>query len=114
MIQLGEEEIARAVFENQYAGNSQKNWESADQNLKAAYLNLGRTVIEVLAEKAADAGGPRPYPAQLLDDLAWQLAYKYANPGHFVNRVRETFENYVKEVGAEKVDPLVLEALDRW
>lgn len=48
--------------------------------------------------------------AELTDDLAEMLAYRYNKPGYFVDGVREIFDRYTEIVGEENLSDEVRKA----
>lgn len=105
--ELTVDRVAQAMYDRVKASLGAKE-------LPERFTELEKDSVERYRLLAGAAVEALPYPADLLDDLAWQLAYKYDHPGRFVDSVRETFENYVNEVGEDFVDPMIKECVGKW
>jgi len=100
--ELTVDRVAQAMYESVKAASS--------KDLPERFTEIEPHSVERYRLLAGAAVEALPYPAELLADLAWQLAYKYQHPGSFVDGVRGTFENYVEEIGKEFADEIVLKA----
>lgn len=115
-------EIAEAIYQKARAQTPAKTPDSiTDLNTytQKRYLIFAEAVIELMGDEAPAEPQPTTrihsvvYPAELLDLLAEQLAYKLLNPQHFNEKARDAFDMYVEEVGVANVPALVREAIDK-
>lgn len=99
-----QELIAKAIHDVAYPD---RDWEEVGER-KDLFMRMAAASVSA----AMDPIEPRPpYPADLLDLLAEQLAYKYLNPGHFHERARDAWDQYTQEVGRENVPDIVAKAI---
>jgi hypothetical protein len=104
-------EIAEALYQAARSQSPAKSPESlTDLNVytQKRFLLYADTVIAMFSNEPTAPPAERPempvvYPAELLDKLAEELAWKIRNPMSFSEGSRYALEDYAEEVGAGNV-----------
>jgi hypothetical protein len=107
-------EVAEAMYQAGKVGAGPKMPEYLDEvNAKTQerYLLLACAAIAITGEPPSLMVTPDDGGAQLLDDLAHQLAFKLNNPMWFADGVRDVLERYATHVGENRVDDEVRKAM---
>lgn len=100
-----QERVAEAIFNQAEPGS----WETLADSGKEKYMRMAEAAVGAAMPPLPEHQGVAdpPYPAELLDLLAIELAWKYLNPQQFSEGVREALDRYTQEVGRENVPPEV-------
>jgi len=104
-----QEMVAEAIFNQAEPGS----WDTLADSGKQKYMRMAEAAVgAAMPPLPAHEGVATPsYPAELLDLLAEELAWKYLNPAQFSERSRDAFDRYSAEVGRENVPDIVAKAI---
>lgn len=98
-----QERVAEAIFNQAEPGS----WDTLADSGKEKYMRMAEAAVGAAMPPLPEHQGiaDPPYPAELLDLLATELAWKYQNSQQFSEGVREAMDRYEQEVGRENVPP---------